>query len=274
MHIELFDPHEPWDPPAQWARLYDPNYDSMDGVVAPMDRSGISEQTFQNIKHAYAGEVSMVDHWVGHLLGVLEETGHALDTLVVFTSDHGCIMGEMDEIHKLASRIRNQVTQTPMIMRHPKRNDAGTRVKGFCQHPDIMPTILEAVGAPIPDRVNGRSLWAQVDGDLSGAPETIVSGFGPYAAVRNHKWNYIHPWDPYAPELYKHLPAEHVHQLFDLENDPEELTDVLADHPKVAQELTAFLADYMAKWAPQTVGTIQGTGSTARALTADTRPQA
>jgi len=274
MHVELFDPHEPWDPPLKWARLYDPEYDSLDGVVAPMDRSGITDRQFNNIKNAYAGECSMVDHWVGHLLNALDEMGQADNTVVVFTSDHGCIMGEQDQIHKLPPRVRNQVTQVPLFIRDPARSDAGTHVKGFCQHTDIMPTLLKTMDLPIPDRVTGRDLWPQVEGDTGEVPETIVTAFGPYASVRNHKWNYIHPWHPYKPESYKHLPAELVNELYDLENDPEELVDVLGDHPDVGKEMAAYLDAYMKQWQPHTSGTIHGIVLDNYKMSGDTRPEA
>jgi len=60
LHVEVFDPHEPWDPPAEYARMYNPEYgDSLDGCIPPGLRSQIPEERFANVKAAYAGEVSL-----------------------------------------------------------------------------------------------------------------------------------------------------------------------------------------------------------------------
>jgi len=254
LHVECFDPHEPWDPPLEWARLYDPDYDSLDGVVAAGHVEEMTPETYKNVKTAYAGEVSMVDHWVGRLLDTLAETGHADDTLVVFASDHGCLMGEQGDIHKGPNRLRNQVTRVPLMIRHPKLEGAGTRVRGFCQHQDIMPTILGLAGLPIPERVMGRDLWPQAQGNTDGVPETIVTAFGPVASVRTAKWNYIRTWLVNG-EVYNE-PRYHItEQLYDLQNDPQELTSVLPDHPDVAAELGQYLLAHVKEYAPQTTGT-------------------
>ena len=137
LHVEAFDPHEPWDPPAEFARSYEPGY---------------------------AGEVTLVDKWVGRLLDALREAGRMEDTVVVFTSDHGCMLGEQGEIHKGMDRLRNQCTRLPLLIRHPNGEGAGERVRGFCQHQDIMPTVLGLLGEGVPERVTGRDIWGQVGG--------------------------------------------------------------------------------------------------------------
>jgi len=184
LHVETFDPHEPWDPPEEYARRYDPEYgDSMVGVAAPHRTDMLTDKQFREVRAAYAGEVTLVDRWVGELLAALRETGRLDETLVVFTSDHGCMMGEQGQVHKGRDRLRNQVTRIPLIIRHPRGEAAGVRVSGFCQHQDIMPTILDLVGEPIPERVLGRSLWPQVQ-DKESSPDFVVSGFGNCACVR------------------------------------------------------------------------------------------
>jgi len=272
LHVEVFDPHEPWDPTPEYARLYKPDYpeDCTDGVAPGGSRESFTDEQFANVRAAYAGECTMVDRWAGHLLDALAESGHKDDTIVVFTSDHGCMMGEQGEIQKSFNRLRNQVTQVPLLIRHPKAEHAGEHVGGFCQHQDIMPTVLTMAGLPVPDRVLGRDLWPQVGGDSSSVPESIVTAFGPCESIRTRTHNYVRLnrtlLDSY-PRMREYFDAVED-QLYDLAADPRELTNVLADHPDTAAELARKLDAHLAQHAPLTRGTIQG----AQARPTDSKP--
>ena len=261
LHIECFDPHEPWDPPLEYAREYDPEYSGLDGCVPPGLTTQMTEEQVSHTKTAYAAEVTLVDRWVGHVIETLEELGHMDDTLIVFTSDHGCMMGEQGEIHKGQDRLRNQCTRLPLLVRHPKGEAAGEKVYGFVQHQDIMPTALGLMGIEGPDRILGADVWPLATGETSEAPrDTVVSAFGRFACVRTGKWNYVTPWMD-LPEAQRKGP-----ELYDLEADPEELTNIVADHTNEAQELHGYLADHIREYAPITQGSL-GPGATVAADT-------
>ncbi|MFH0963757.1 MAG: sulfatase [Planctomycetota bacterium] len=259
LHVEVFDPHEPWDPPAEFARAYEPNYgDSLQGCFAPGRTDGLTEQEIANVRAAYAGEVTLVDKWTGRLLDALRETGRMDDTVVVFTSDHGCMLGERGEIHKGMDRLRNQCTRLPLLIRHPSGEGAGKRVRGFCQHQDIMPTVLGLLGKEAPARVTGRDVWSQVRGGGE-APDCVVSGFGPYACIRSAKWNLISPWvEPGEARNHGAHEGTVRRQLYDLEADGEELTDAAEGHPDVVEELSKRLEEHIRRFLPLTDGTIGG----------------
>jgi arylsulfatase A-like enzyme len=276
LHVECFDPHEPWDPPAEYARAYEPDYgDSLDGCIAPGSVERCTDRQLANIRAAYAGEVTLVDRWVGHLLDAVRETGRMDDTAIVFTSDHGCMLGEQGQIHKGTSRLRNQVTKLPLLVRHPAGEAAGARVAGFCQHQDIMPTALGLLGEPVPDRVLGRSLWPQATGGPV-SPDAIVSAFCFHASVRTADWNYIRPWIRPSEDEVKAWRLFGIRsdreELYDLRADPEELTDVAADHPDVCRDLAARLDAHIRQMAPLTTGTIGGTKQLGPAMTFDGLP--
>ncbi|NOY82135.1 MAG: sulfatase-like hydrolase/transferase [Kiritimatiellaeota bacterium] len=268
LHVETFDPHEPWDPPAEYAEQYASDYgDTLVGVAAPPRVDLLTEKQFEHVRAAYAGEVTLVDRWVGQLLDALREAGRLEDTVVVFTSDHGCMMGEQGQIHKGRDRLRNQVTQVPLLVRHPGGEAAGRRISGFCQHQDIMPTVLSLMEEPVPDRVLGRNLWPQVRGDDSGVPEVVVSGFGSCAAVRTREWNYVRTW------VRSSNPNETpVEELYDLKADPAELINVVADHPRVARELAERLEAHIKAFAPLTTGSFQKAAEADALLTFDALP--
>ena len=268
LHVEAFDPHEPWDPPAAFARAYEPGYgDSLQGCIPPSRTEGLSEQELANVRAAYAGEVTLVDKWVGRLLDALRETGRIEDTVVVFTSDHGCMLGERGEIHKGYDRLRNQCTRLPLVIRHPHGKGAGARVAGFCQHQDIMPTVLGLLGEDVPGRVTGRDVWGQVRG-AGDAPDYVVSGFGPCACIRTARWNFVTPWiDLASVSGVGGYQGAITLQLYDLESDPEELTDVAESHPDVAADLSDRLEAHITRFLPMTDGTIGGKSADAAGLT-------
>lgn len=244
--VESFDPHEPWDAPPEFVEKYCPNYEGLEPIWPSGFVRDYSEEEFQRIKAHYAGECTHVDKWCGYLIETLDSLGLGNDTIVVFTSDHGTMMGEQGQIHKGQDRLRSQVTRCPLIIRHPDRSFAGKVVEGFIQHQDLMPTLLHLLGEPVPERCDGENFWPLVTGERQGGlREVIVSAFGWYASVRTREWNYQVSWaeilgqeeasstrrPPTPPQLY-HLPS-----------DPQEERNVIEEHPEVAQTFHAWLRE-------------------------------
>lgn len=266
LHVEVFDPHEPWDPPAEYAREYEPDYgDSLDGCAAPGLTSEMSDRQLANARAAYAGEVTLVDRWAGELLGALRDAGRMTDTLVVFTSDHGCMLGEQGQVHKGYDRLRNQCTRVPLLIRHPKREAAGVRVRGFCQHQDIVPTVLSVMDLPAPDRVLGRNIWPQTTG-RGDPPDYVISAYCHYVAIRTTDWNYMRAWTkgPTGEPLKE--------ELYDLHADPEELTNVVSAHTAVAERLKGRIEEHIKRFAPLTSGSFQVVAEADRGLSFNALP--
>ncbi len=250
LYVDCFDPHEPWHAPKEYADKYCPNYEGRELICPPGTVDAITPAEFQRVKALYAGECSLVDRWVGYLLERLDTLGLADETIVVFTSDHGTMMGEQGQVHKGQDRLRIQCTRVPLIVRLPDRAYAGKRVQGFVQHQDIMPTLMNLLDKPVPERCNGADLWPMVTDGASAPRDYVVSAFGSYASVRTAEWNFQTAWcgskqpsqQPRKPELY------------DRNADPEELANVIADHTDVADELHAKLKAYIESGLPETQG--------------------
>jgi len=253
MWVDCFDPHEPWDPPTEDARLYYDDYEDLCGVGSLGHRADAprDHRIAACMKAAYAGEVTLVDRWVGHLLDALDECGRADETLIVFTSDHGTVMGEQDEFGKGETRLRNQCTRVPLFIRHPDGQASGQQVSGFVQHTDILPTSLGIAALDVSDRVLGRNVWPHACGNEELSRESIFIGWSRYCSLRTSKWNLI------MPMMELREDEEAVRELYDLENDPEELNNVIRDYPEVARELADLANDYIERQAPLTEGTIQ-----------------
>ena len=240
LHIESFDPHEPWDPPEYFLEKYlkDPGpYSWPEPYSRPMN---VPPEGIARLRANYAGEASNVDYWIGQVLNTAEELGLQENTIFVFTSDHGAMLGEQGQFLKGEDRIRKQVTHVPLLMRLPNQQYAGKRVAGFVQHFDIVPTVLGRLNLKPSPRVTGENLWPYVTGELTNRRDHVVSGFGYVGAVRTEEWNYSAVWNR---EKYK---GHYQAQLYDRKKDPDELVDVAARNPAVIEELQAKMDQYVA----------------------------
>lgn len=168
--IDLFDPHEPWDPPRQYVDLYPTRYSGPDIIYPHYDfwRNFLTEEELEHVRALYLGEVSLVDHWVGVLLDKLDELGLTEDTAVIFTSDHGYLFGEHDLTGKSlqpehdgvmtyeAVPLYNEIRRIPLLIRLPGQTTM-ERVDALVQPPDLMPTILEMGGIVATEQIAGRA---------------------------------------------------------------------------------------------------------------------
>ncbi|MEO6323959.1 MAG: sulfatase [Thermoanaerobaculia bacterium] len=136
---------------------------SSEGRVRFLQRFA-SAQAFQDNVRDYDRLVTGLDRGVGQLLAELEARGVAGRTLVVFTSDNGVLLGE----HGLADKwfMYEEAIRTPLVIRWPDASPAlrGRAVEAMTLNVDLAPTLLDAAGVPIPDRMQGRSLRPLIEG--------------------------------------------------------------------------------------------------------------
>jgi arylsulfatase A-like enzyme len=178
-HLSILRPHPPFVAPEPYNALYDPM--SVPGFVRRADareesaqhpwlafqlsrrlfRAPADEKKLRRMKAVYYGLMSLVDAAIGRVVACLKECGRWDDTLIVFTSDHGEQMGD----HWLLGKCGyfDQSYRVPLIVRDP-RHPGGRTVEAFTEHVDIMPTMLEAIGAAIPAQCDGRSLNPFLEG--------------------------------------------------------------------------------------------------------------
>ncbi|MFB3829671.1 MAG: sulfatase [Bryobacteraceae bacterium] len=237
LHVESFSPHELWDPHDDYYRLYmKKDYNGPRLIQPPGLTKGMSPLEVEHARSLYFGLVTMVDAWLGRLLAKVESLGLMKNTVIALTADHGTMMGEQGQLHKGEDRIRVQVTRVPLIVYDPRTNYAGRKVRGFVQHTDIMPTLLDLLGLKPPARVTGESLAPLLAGKRANR-DTVITGWGVHAAVRTPEWSLITTWmGPRRPD---------ADQLYDVRKDPEELTNVAAQQPGVVADLRRKLEAYI-----------------------------
>ena len=123
------------------------------------DHGSLSERELRQIKATYYGMISEVDSQLGRLFDYLKQIDAYNNTLIIFTSDHGDMLGDHWMLSK--SCFYEQAFHVPLIVRDPAAaaNDTrGTQVEAFTENIDIMPTILDSIGQAIPNQCDGYSL--------------------------------------------------------------------------------------------------------------------
>lgn len=196
---------------------------------------------------AYFGLCDYLDGLIGQVLGKLDETGLARDTLVIYASDHGEMAGEHGCWWK--SNYFEGSAGVPMIARLPGTVPAGSSSDEICNLMDLGPTMAELAGAPQMPSVDGQSLWqvlqGQEDGRRSG--ETY-SELGPTRGEAPSRMIRRGPW-----KLYKYA-DDTPPVLFNLDEDPEEWHDRAAD-PSLVDLRQELLSALYNDWDPDEVRT-------------------
>lgn len=167
------DPHHPYCPPEEYAERYPPDdIDLPKRCEGELDRlpphfrlayegaqqfSGrgiaptrMTDRQIREIIRRTYGMVSLIDHNVGRILHALDDFGLTEDTIVIFTSDHGDLMGDHWLLNKGPFHFEGLLL-TPFIARWPGRCPAGTAVSSLTSHLDFVPTLLDVLGLAFPE---------------------------------------------------------------------------------------------------------------------------
>ena len=130
----------------------------------------------------YAGEVTMVDRWLGAFLQLARDLRLLDDSILIVTSDHGVQLGEHGLTGKVSKGLWYELMDVPLMVRCPDGEGAGTQVGAFAQHQDIVPTVLSALKLEPPMPVDGMDL-IQIAKGTAPVREYVVSGFDDYRMV-------------------------------------------------------------------------------------------
>jgi uncharacterized sulfatase len=185
----------------------------------------------------YAAMITALDRGVGRVLDALKENGLADNTLVIFTSDNGGAgyLG-LPDINKPYRGWKLTLfeggTHVPFFARWPGHIAGGTRYDAPVEHIDILPTVVAAAGAKVPDDrvIDGMDVLPFVRGERSGVPhDTLFWREGYHQAVLHDGWKLIVSGVPDRK------------WLFHLGEDPTEHRDLAATHPEIVAQLQALL---------------------------------
>jgi arylsulfatase A-like enzyme len=258
LKVSFARPHSPYDPPQYFFDLYkdkklpgpfigdwaDVNDVPSDAAVFDAWRGRRSDEETRRARMAYYGQISHIDNQIGRILIYLKDNKLMDDTLFIFTSDHGDMLGDHNLWRKTYAYEGS--AHIPLVMKLPRemRGSVKPRSGGLASLCDIMPTILDVLDLPVPDAVDGKSLVKPATGNADGWREYF---HGEHCAC-------------YAPDnemqfvtdgRYKYvwLPRADTEQFFDLQEDPGELHNAIADEnvrPHL-ERLRGFLIQELAR---------------------------
>ena len=264
LYVDTFDPHEPWDPPQWYVDRYDPGYTGQVVTHPHYDYIGkfLTRREAEHCRALYAGEVTLVDRWIGRLLEKIDDMDLWDRTMILFTSDHGFLFGEHGIIGKaiMSPRRRwgyiplyDQISHVPLVVSMPGGRSG--RTSAVVQPADIMPTILEALGVRKPKTIQGESFLSVLRGKTNrhrpmaatfphlGGTSVMVTvtegrrqailfpnrppeGFDEMVYEVRGKTKLFRAGDRPLPDL-----------LYDLKANPQADKDIAARHPEVLRRL-------------------------------------
>jgi len=205
--VDSFDPHEPWDPPLNYRRMYDPDADELEVIHSPYSRweGLLTPRQVQRVQANYAGEVTMVDRWLGYFLETLHSTGQLESTIVAVISDHGHNLGidpgDKGLVSKQGHPMTHAVADLVMMIRHPEGVGAGTTCDTLCYNHDLTATLMEMIDVQPEQRMDAIDLWPMVLSEAEGRDYVTVA-WGPLVTVITDEWWYnANIWGE-APLLY------------------------------------------------------------------------
>ncbi len=197
----------------------------------------ITEENIRRSRQAYFANISYLDDKIGMLLETLEATRMDKDTVILFCSDHGDMLGERGMWFKMS--FFEGSSRVPLMIAAP--GDKGGSVSAPVSNLDITPTLADIAGVSIDDVApwtDGESLMPLTRGEARTSPvlmEYAAEGsYAPLVSIREGKFKFNHcELDP--------------PQLFDLESDPLELEN-LAENPEFADQVAGYMARVRERW--------------------------
>ena len=176
----------------------------------------------RRIKANYYGLISMVDHACGRILRALKESGQAENTIVVYTSDHGEMMGDLRMMGKLV--MYEPSVHIPLIVHVPWLQRRQTKFDGPFSQVDLMATILDLLGHPVEDKIDGQSRAGALRDPATWRPDNAVVEWHDYSD-RGCDCRSIVAVDGWKANFYRDDQPE----LYNLRNDPAEMRNVAVE---------------------------------------------
>jgi len=282
--VNMFDPHHAFDPPDDYLRPY---LDRLDEIPLPAYVEGelADKPIFQRLNHhgaynakngqfdwadmtadehrmvraAYWAMCDHIDAQVGRLLEALERTGQRDNTIVIYMSDHGEMLGDHG-IYLKGPFFYDCAIGVPLIVRWPGRIEPGRRSAALVELTDVAVTLLDALSLPADEAMQGRSLWPLLAGDAP--PDRFRDDV--YCEYYNAMCSHTDPkafMTMVRTDRHKIAVAhgQGEGELYDLEADPGEHRNLWSDpdHAEVKTQMLIRLCDRMAATAdplPRRIG--------------------
>jgi len=235
MFVNFVGPHSPFDPPTEYADHYR-NTPMPEVVPTVMDGKpewvrqrdhGLSPEAVVEAQRQYCGAIEAIDDQVGEMLAALEERGMMDNTYIIFSSDHGEMLGDFGLYAKFVAY--EGALRVPLMV-------AGPGIKGGCvadalvELIDVNPTICELAGLVSQEHIDAQSFVSVLEGRASEHRSETASVIENFRCIRTREYKLIHNYND-------------AFELYDLVNDPQELYNVVDEMPEVFEELHGRLRE-------------------------------
>ena len=213
LQVNYNGPHNPWDITESMKSLYkDAQFPN------PNANNDIDSEVHQDVRRNYSAMVENIDRWTGLFLDKLTECGELENTIIVFSSDHGEMLGDQNLWGK--TQPYHPSVSVPLVIagpniKHAQANNPTTIL-------DLPATFLDYANAPIPDTMDSRSLRPFLEGQTNTHREVVLSSLRNWRMVYDGRFKYV--------EGFLDTP-----QFYDLETDPLENHNLVTD-PNAAEQ--------------------------------------
>jgi len=258
MWLHYIDPHGRYEPPEPYNEIYvgDKYYD---GSRKTKLNSGISEDIGgipENVhlgKHTevdyyiaqYDAEIRYMDEHIGKVLDEVKAMGLSDNTIIIFTADHGESLGEHNYYFAHGRLPYNDNVEVPLIIMNPGLKSEIKVIDQPVELINILPTVLDILDIPINKEAQGKSLVPLMLGNSDSIPKYVFTEAGfqmnYQRVIRTKKWKLIYVPDEKDQRIMQGMPFE----LYDIENDPKELNNLVNVETKIASELQKELFKWM-----------------------------
>jgi arylsulfatase A-like enzyme len=195
LFVDEFDPHEPFDTPLPYARMYNDDWDGPLSIWPPylidaVASGHLDPRKARHIRANYGSKLTMIDRWFGHLIEAIDERGLADSTGIILCTDHGHYLGEHDIFGKPAAPIFSELGRIPLLVRWPGQTPRD--ISALTTSVDLHATIADVFGATVGHPTHGHSLLPLLEGTAPSVRELALFGYwGRHVGITDGTHRYL-----------------------------------------------------------------------------------
>jgi len=219
LHLETFDPHEPFFTMQRYKDLYPHEYNGHHFDWPNYARVTEKPDQVEHCRYQYAALLSMCDHYLGKILDLMDKLDMWKDTMLIVNTDHGFLLGEHDWWAKCVQPFYNEIAHTPLFIWDPRFGIKAEHRKALVQTIDLAPTLLEFFGVDMPADMQGKPLKKVIQNDECIREAGLFGVHGGHVNVTDGRYVYMRaPKGPDNRPLYNYtLMPTHMRAMFSID---------------------------------------------------------
>ena len=261
LFLNYFDPHHPYSPPKPFDGLFSngnkdlvENFNNPEGVLGFIKGQRRLLHAVLNLQHKlsevernvlvsqYDGEIRYLDYHINRLFQKLKRLKIYDNTMIIVTSDHGESFGSHDIITHGYSLYQEEL-KIPLIIKYPSSQPLKGVVDNLVSLVDILPTIMSTLGFSVGGDVQGKIL-------PDAGHSIIAESYNNWRKILLHGHRFNRDLKAYYDGPFKYIWGSNGCELYNIENDPQELNNLIKEMPKKAREMQALLDDWSTSFIP------------------------